>query len=247
MVLTTIVAAVAVGVIAWPWLRGLVFAHTVAYGQPVRSRCPLCGHLAVPVALHGLAAVAPVDGRCPTCRNPIGPAAGAVEVLAAPVVALLTLHAPSGWVLVAWCWAGLLGVALALIDAAVHRLPDPLTVAAILGVLPLLVVAAAATGDYPALIRAVLGGLGLGAVYLVPILATSTGMGRGDGHLAVVIGVCLAWVSIAAILTATVAAVLLAGGYVAVQLRAGHLGRRDPVAFGPFMLLGALVSVVLSS
>jgi leader peptidase (prepilin peptidase)/N-methyltransferase len=174
----------------------------------------------------------------PTCRRH--------EVLAAIAIAVLALQAPSGWVLAAWCWAGLLSVALALIDAAVHRLPDPLTVAATIGALLLLCVAALATGDDRALLRAVLAGLGLGAVYLVPILTTSTGMGRGDGQLAVTIGVCLGWISITALLTATIAAVLLAAAYVAAMLRTGRLGRRDPVAYGPFMVLGALVSVVLT-
>jgi len=245
-VLTTIVAAVTVGMFAGPWLRGLVFAHTVGYGQPLRRRCPFCGHHAVPVALWGLAAVAPVDGRCPTCGTVLGPPTGAVELLAATVVAMLALHAPSGWVLAAWCWVGLLGVALAIVDAAVHRLPDPLTVAAALGALLLLSMAAVTTGDYPALLRALLSGLGLGAVYLVPILAGSTGMGRGDGQLALAIGVCLGWVSIAAVLTATIAAVLLAGLYVAVMLLGGHLGRRDAVAYGPFMLFGTLAAVLLA-
>jgi leader peptidase (prepilin peptidase)/N-methyltransferase len=246
MLLTTVVAAVGAGVIPGPWLRGLVFAHTVEYRQPARSRCPSCGHVAVPVALRGLVAVAPVDGRCPTCRTVLGPPAGSVEVFAAIVIAVLALQAPSGWVLAAWCWAGLLGVALALIDAAVHRLPDLLTVAATAGALLLLCMAAIASGDYHALIRAVLCGLGLGVVYLVPILATSTGMGRGDGQLALTIGVCLGWVSITAVLTATIAAVLLAAAYVAAMLLTGRLGRRDPVAYGPFMLLGALISVVVT-
>ncbi len=246
MVLTTIVGSLAAGVVAGPWLRGLVFAHTVEYRQPIRSRCPFCGHPVVPVVLRGLAAMAPVDGRCPTCRTAIGPPTGAMELVAAVVIALLALHAPSGWVLAAWSWAGLLGVALAAIDAAVHRLPDPLTVAAVLGALLLLCVAAVATDDYPALIRSVLAALGLGLVYLVPILATSTGMGRGDGQLALTIGACLGWVSIPAVLTASVAAVVLAGAYVTAMLATGRLSRRDPVAFGPFMLLGALVSVLLT-
>jgi leader peptidase (prepilin peptidase) / N-methyltransferase len=246
MVLNTVVFAAVVGLIAGPWLRGLIFAHTVEYRQPTRSRCPYCGHVVVPVAWRGLAAAAPPDGRCPTCGTVIGPPTGAVEVLAATVIAILSLHAPSGWVVAAWCWAGLLGVALAAIDAAVHRLPDPLTIAAALGALLLLSGAAATTGDHHALIRAVLSGIGLGAVYLVPILATSTGMGRGDGQLALAIGLCLGWVSVAAVITATVAAVLLAAAYVAAMLSTGRLGRRDPVAYGPFMLLGALAAVLLT-
>jgi leader peptidase (prepilin peptidase) / N-methyltransferase len=216
MSLTTILVAVGVGVAAGPWLRGLVFAHTVPYGQPPRSRCPICGHHVVPVAWRGLAA-ALVTGRCPHCTTAIGPPTGAVELLAAAVVVPLAVHAPSGWVFAAWCWAGLLGVALALIDTAVHRLPDPLTLTAAGGALLLLAVAAIATDNPHALLRAVLAALGLGLVYLIPILA-GTGMGRGDGQLALVIGACLGWISISTVITATIGAVLLAAGYVAVML-----------------------------
>lgn len=247
MVLAAVVVSFAAGVVAGPWLRGLVFAHTVEYRQPLRCRCPFCGRLVVPVALHGLVAVAPVDGRCPICRTVIGPPTGHIEFIAAAVITLLALHAPSAWVLAAWCWTGLLGIALAAIDTTVHRLPDPLTVAAALGTLLLLAVAAVATGDYPALLRAVLGGLGLGLTYLILILATSTGMGRGDGQLALAIGTCLGWINIPTILTATAAAFLLASAYVTTLLVTSRLSRRDPIAFGPFMLLGALTTILLTT
>lgn len=247
MSLASILAAAGVGVAAGPWLRGLVFAHTVPYKSPLRRRCPHCGHHAVAVALRGLTAVAPPDGRCPNCTNPIGAPLAAVEVLSATVVALLAVHAPSGWVFTAWCWAGLLGIALAMVDAAVHRLPDILTTAATVGALLLLGAAAAAAGEHLGLVRAVLGAVGLSTVYLLAVLLPGSGMGRGDAQLALVIGACLGWISISAIVTATIAAVLLAAVYVAVLRVAGQLGARDPVPFGPFMLLGALTAVIVTA
>jgi leader peptidase (prepilin peptidase)/N-methyltransferase len=81
---------------------------------------------------------------------------------------------------------------------------------------------------------------------LVPILISAVGMGRGDGQLALVIGLCLGWVSAAAVAVGTVAAVLLAGACVAVLLVTGRVRRGDPVPFGPFMLLGALVALAFS-
>jgi len=133
-VVSTVLAAAGLAVVAGPWLRGLVFAHSVAYGTPPRSRCPLCGHPAAVEALRGLAAVAPLDGRRPTCARPVGPPVAAVEVMAGLVLVVLAVPAPTAWVLAAWCWAGLLGVALALVDAAVYRLPDIPTTSAALGV-----------------------------------------------------------------------------------------------------------------
>lgn len=240
-------AAAGLAVVAGPWLRGLVFAHSVAYGTPPRSRCPSCGHPVVVVALRGLAAVGPLDGRCPTCGQWIGPPVAAVEVIVGLMLFVLVVGAPSGWVLAAWCWAGLLGVALALVDAAVYRLPDVLTTCAALGLAVLLTAATISTGDLSALASAGLGALGLGLFYLALVLIPGAGMGRGDAQLAVVIGGCLGWLGATAVVTATVAAVLLAAARVVAGLTAGRLARRDPVPFGPFMLLGALVAVVVVS
>ncbi|MEJ3741752.1 prepilin peptidase [Actinomycetes bacterium KLBMP 9797] len=246
MPLHTILAAAGAGIAAGPWLRGLAFAHTVEYQAPLRRRCPHCGHHAVPVALAGLAAVAPPDGRCPTCARPIGPQAGVVELLAAVTLVVLAAYAPSGWVLAAWSWAALLGVALALVDTAVYRLPDTLTSAAAGGAVTLLAVAAVATGDQSALLRALLCAVGLSAFYLILVLLPGAGMSRGDAHLALVIGASLGWISVPAVVTATVAAVLLAAAYVLAMILIGQLRVRDAVPYGPFMLMGALTAVVVA-
>ncbi len=242
MSLTTIVTAAGTGLVAGPWLRGLVFAHSVTPDQPPRSRCPRCGIPVVALRWRAVAAVAPVRGRCRNCAARVGPPAGLVEVLAAAVLAVLAWHAPSFWVLAAWCWAGLFGVVLALIDVAVFRLPTALAVAASAGVVVLLGVAAAVTRQPDALIRAVAAALGLGLFYLIAVLWL--GMGRGDAQLAPLIGACLGWLSIMAVVAATAAAFLLGGAYVLIMLVARRLRVRDPVSYGPFMLLGALVIIV---
>ena len=99
MALQTVAAAAGVGIAAGPWLRSLVFAHSVDFRAPLRSRCPQCRYLVVPIAVRGLAAVAALDGRCPACRRLLGLPAGSVELLAAACLAVLAL---SVWVLAAW-------------------------------------------------------------------------------------------------------------------------------------------------
>jgi leader peptidase (prepilin peptidase)/N-methyltransferase len=84
-------------------------------------------------------------------------------------------------------------------------------------------------------------------VYLVAVLAPATGIGRGDAQLALVIGLGLGSVSATAVITATIAAVLLAGAHVAVHLLTGRIRRADPVPFGPFMLLTALTALTLTT
>ena len=243
MSLTAVWTAAGIGLLAGPWLRGLVFAHSVPAGQPPRGECPRCGTPVVGVRWRALLAVAPVRGRCRTCAARIGPRPGVVEVLAAAVLAVLAASAPSAWVLAAWGWAALLGIALAWIDITMFRLPDPLTTAATVGVLVLLGVAAATSGQPHPLIRAVLAALLLGLLYVVVVLVPGGRMGRGDASLAVVIGACLGWRSLGTVADATRDAILLAAGYVLVMLAAHRLRRRDPVAYGVFILLGALVAV----
>ncbi|GIJ62184.1 type 4 prepilin-like proteins leader peptide-processing enzyme [Virgisporangium aurantiacum] len=238
------VPAMAVAVASGPWLRGLVFAHSVAYRHPLRRRCPTCGVVAVRVAGRGVLAAAPVDGRCHLCGVPLGRPVGTVEGTAAAVLVVLALVAPSGWVLAAWSWTALLGIALAYVDLAVLRLPDALTVAAGLGSLALLGVAAVATDSPGRWWQALAGGLGLGVLYSIPILSRAMGMGRGDRMLAVVVGINVGWLGLAALVTATVATAAIAAVYTVAKLVGRQLRLTDHVPVGPFILIGGLVAIV---
>jgi leader peptidase (prepilin peptidase)/N-methyltransferase len=242
----TILLAAVLGVLAGPWLRGLVFAHTVAWQQPLRHRCPVCRTPVVSIVGRGLLAVAPYDGHCPTCTSPIGPVAGSVETIAALALATLTTRQCSGWVLAAWTWWVLLGIALSLIDTTVHRLPDALTTATTVGVGLLLTAEAVTSGETHPLLRALTGAAGLGTMYLIAILAP-TGMGRGDGRLAVSIGLLLGWISIPTIVLGTILAVVLAGAWTAHGRIRGRLGGSDQVALGPHLITGAFLALLAST
>jgi leader peptidase (prepilin peptidase)/N-methyltransferase len=133
---------------------------------------------------------------------------------------------------------------MAFIDVAVLRLPDALTVAAGVGSLCALGVAAVATDSPGNLWRALAGGLGLGVVYALPILSNTMGMGRGDGMLAVVVGLNVGWLGLDALVTATLATAVIALLYTAAMLLAGRVRRTTHIPVGPFILLGALIAVV---
>jgi len=168
-------------------------------------------------------------------------------MLTAVTVVVVAAYAPPGWVLAAWSWAALHGIALAFIDTAVYRLPDILTTTAASGALALLAVAAVTSGDYPALLRAALYSLGLSTAYLILVLLPGTGMSRGNAHLALVTGASLGWISVCAVVTATIAAVLLAAAFVLTMVLIGQLTTRDAIPDGPFMLIGALAALALAS
>lgn len=103
----------------------------------------------------------------------------------------------SGWFAAAQYWVAACGVALALIDLAVQRLPDVLTLPACGGTL-ILLTAAALAGEPGSLGRAAAAAGVLAAVFL--LMAFTGAMGLGDVKLAPAIGALLGWNSWTALL-----------------------------------------------
>src|SRR5712691_8704481 len=137
MTLPWIIAGAAVGLVAGPRIRASVFSRSTEPGQPPRRACPSCGHEILP-ARWRWRSLLPVTGRCPSCRTRIGPYPLLAELVAGLALAVVAVRASSAWELAALAWLALLAVPLAFIDAAVRRLPDPLTAAACAGALALL-------------------------------------------------------------------------------------------------------------
>lgn len=141
----------------------------------------------------------------------------------------------------AYLWLAAVGVTLAVIDLAFLRLPDRLTV-------PLLVVGAvllAVPGDWGALGRALLAAAVAGAgAFLLALLAPHGGLGFGDVKLMPGLGLFLGWLGWGVLVVGVVLGVFF-GAVVAVGLlSARRAGRRDHFAYGPWLILGALVAVV---
>ncbi|MER8182891.1 A24 family peptidase [Kitasatospora sp. NPDC094015] len=245
MTLPWTIAMAAVGALLGAGQRGLVFHLSVADGEPGRHSCPACARRVLPARRFAAAAVLPY--RCPGCAARLGSPPLVPELVTAAVVGCLALTAGSGWELLTTATLFTLCTALALVDLAVHRLPDLLTLPAHLLTLVLLALAAAADGQgWGPWIRALLGGLALAAVYFGSALASPASMGLGDAKLALALGSVLAWHSWTAVFQGTVLAFLLGGGYAVLLLLAGRAGRKASIAFGPFMIAGALLALLLA-
>lgn len=244
MGITLFVAAVALwGAAAGLLLPRAAYRLSVEAGLPWRSACP-SGH-----PLTGPAAGWLGRAVCPRCtpgarwRGGYAPSTG--SVLAGTLVCL-ALGAGVGMrpELTAWLLLAPFTLLLCLVDRAVHRLPDVLT-------LPLAAVTAAAlgvaslfTGTGGSWTRALLGGLTLGSVYLALHVIYPPGMGFGDVTLALTVGQVLGWYGWFVLLAGTFAAFLAASvhGYARTALRRAERG--SPIAFGPFMAGGALAGVL---
>lgn len=203
------------GVVLGPFLAGLTLS--VPAGDPVFGKRWWRGGLATPRRIGivaGLAAVA------------LGAVAGAVG--AEPQ-------------LPAYLWLAAVGVTLAVIDLETLRLPDRLTLPSY----PVGLVLLAIPADWPALGRAVLAAAITGATaFLLALLAPRGGLGLGDVKLLGVLGLFLGWLGWG-VLVVGVALGFALGAVAAVGMLASRrAGLRDHLAFGPWLIAGALVAVV---
>ncbi|MER7729870.1 A24 family peptidase [Streptomyces erythrochromogenes] len=144
-------------------------------------------------------------------------------------------------------YAGLapLLVLLALVDRAVHRLPDVLTLPLAAGAAALLGIAALLPGSAGSWRLALLGGGALGAAYLVLHLVNPAGMGFGDVKLALSLGVALGWYGWGVWASGAFLGLLYGALYGLALLLRGSATRDQGFAFGPFMAAGALTGVLL--
>ena len=147
---------------------------------------------------------------------------------------------------VAFVTFAVIGAILAIIDIRTHRLPNRLVATVgVTGVV--LLVAAALTGSrMDALIRALLAALVLFVAYLVLRMLSAGGVGGGDVKLAAVIGLHLGWLGWGSVLVGTLAGFVLGGVFAAWMLLVRRADRRSAIPFGPWMLAGAWVAIVLT-
>ena len=246
-----ILVSAVVGLVIGSFLN--VVIHRVPAAQSLSrpgSRCPSCDH---PIrARHNVPVLGwlVLRGRCADCRSPISVRYPLVELATAALFAAVAWRlADVGLVaaLPALLYFTAIGICLTMIDIDVRRLPDAIVLPSY-GVVAALLVAAAWLGDDPtALLRAAVGAAGLFAFYFVAAFAYPGGMGFGDVKLAGIIGAVLGFLGYPVLLVGAFAAFALGAVYgvaalLAARARAGRTTPRT-VAFGPFMVAGALLSV----
>ncbi|WP_051820210.1 prepilin peptidase [Streptomyces sp. NRRL S-920] len=147
----------------------------------------------------------------------------------------------------AWLLLAPFGVLLAVVDFRVHRLPDVLTLPLAAGALVLLGGAALAPGHAGQWTGALYGALALAGAYFVLFLINPSGMGFGDVKLALALGAVLGWYGWGALLLGTFAGFVLAALYGIGLVAARRAGRKTAIPFGPFLIGGAFVGLLLGA
>lgn len=173
--------------------------------------------------------------------------------------ALVALAVPVLWGVLAWRLGGLsagaalpaylllawVGVALFWVDVDVHRLPEGLTLPTVPALLVLLAVASATTGDWGALLRAVVCGAAGWLVYAVLAFVVPGGLGLGDATLGGLVALPLGYLGWGVPILGFVLAYLLSGLVAVVGLALRRLTLRSHIAFGPFIVVGALAALLV--
>lgn len=241
---------------------------SVEPGEPWRDRCP-AGHALTgpaggwlgappcrtcgPRARIRIGAAPPATAPQPQPQPQSEPETAPVSLPFAPalltalVCALLATATGPRPELVVWLLYAPFGLLLASVDVRVHRLPDGLTLPLAAATPSLLGAAALLPYDAGSWSHALLGALALGGAYLVLFLINPAGMGFGDVKLALSLGAALGWYGWGILFAGAFAGFLLGSLYGLGLVLARRGGRKAAIPFGPFMLGGALLGVLLGA
>ena len=223
-----------------------VVIHRVPRGESLLrpgSHCPHC--LAAIRPWHNVPVLGwlVLRGQCAGCREQIRARYPLVEAGTAALFVAVAARFGLSPELPAYLYLAAIAVALAMIDLDVKRLPNAIVLPSYVVGAALLLPAIVVDGAWAAGLRALLAAVALWAGYFALAQLKPGAMGYGDVKLAGVLGLYLGWLGWGSVLIGTFTGFLL-GGLVGVALIAvRRAGRRSALAFGPFMLAGALVAV----
>ena len=141
--------------------------------------------------------------------------------------------------------AGVLLVALGLVDVAEHRLPDALTIPGLGLAIATVLVTEGVDPDAGSLLGAVAGGAVLMVAFAVLHRVSPRSMGRGDVKLVPSLGVLTGYLSLAVTLFAVFAAFLLGALFAVFGLASRRLTLKSAIPFGPFLLGGAWLALMV--
>jgi leader peptidase (prepilin peptidase)/N-methyltransferase len=184
-------------------------------------------------------------GHCRHCGIAISPRYPLVEAGTCALFVAFALHFGVHPDLPAYLFLATVGVALAMIDLDVYRLPDILTLPSYPIALVLLAIPAIVDDAPHKYLRAVLAMVALFGFYAIVWFVYPAGMGLGDVKLAGVVGLYLGWLGWGQLVVGAFAAFVV-GGVVSIAIIAlAEGGRKTKIPFGPFMLVGVLLGIYL--
>jgi len=135
------------------------------------------------------------------------------------------------------------GMWLTLIDIDTHLLPRRIVYRTTALVMPLLIVCAF-FDDAGSVLGMFVGAFALWIVMRVLEVLARGGLGGGDVALAGLLGLYLGWLSYEAVVVGLITAFMVGGVFALLLLITRRANRSTRFAFGPFLIVGALVAVL---
>ena len=137
------------------------------------------------------------------------------------------------------------GVVLSIVDLTEHRLPNAVVLPTVAIVAVLLVLASALTGEWLRLAWSLAGGAGMFLLYFTLALISPAGMGMGDVKFAAPLGLALGWFGWNVWVVGLAAGFIIGGVVSLIALLLRRVTLRGSIPFGPSMLAGALVAILV--
>lgn len=212
------------------------------------SACPRCGRRIRPWDNVPVVSWLVLRGRCRDCGEPIAVRYPVVELVTGVLFVLVTVRFGVSWATPVLLYLAAVGLALALIDLDVRRLPNAIVLPSYPVVAAGLVVASwnpGGTADWPALLRAVIGGVVLYGFYGVLMVVKEGAMGFGDVKLAGLLGAALAWVGWGTFAVGAFGAFVVGGLVAGVLMAAKRARLASRIPFGPWMVAGAVLGAAV--
>ncbi|WP_291378278.1 A24 family peptidase [Demequina sp.] len=227
------------------------FANVVIYRVPAgmsvvkpRSRCPQCE---TPIhARHNVPVLGWLwlRGKCASCREPISIRYPVVELTAGVAFALIVGLSGLRWVTLLLLVFAIFSIILAAIDLDVGRLPSAIVGPLAITTAVVIALGSGFTDSWGIALRALLGALAVGLLYLTAHLIYPSGLGFGDVQLAPVIGAILGVFGWGPVVVGTFAGFLWGALVGVVVMIATGRARKVRIPFGPWMLAGAWTGVI---
>ena len=206
------------------------------------SHCPTCSHSLkwydnIPLVSYTL-----LKGKCRYCQTNISSQYPLVESLNAVIYIIMYLKFGFGIDFIFYSLMSSVLVAIIFIDLKEMIIPDSLVVC----ILVLSIIHKAINyflnGISPDLIGSILGFLVAGGLFLAIVFVSGGGMGGGDVTLIGVLGFVLG----AKYVLLNILLSFVLGAIISIFLLAAKIKtRKDPIPFGPFIVLGFFITVLL--
>ena len=244
MIAALAVGCALLGLVVGSYLSVLVVR--VPHKAPIlgrRSHCPSCD---VDLAARDLVPVVSwlvLGGRCRACSERISARYPLLEVSCAAIFAATAVRFGLDFPLPAYLVLGAALLGLSAIDLEHKLLPNKIVYPTGYAVAVLLLLAALAQAEPRRIGWAAIGGIGSFALFFGLHLLSPNGMAFGDVRLSLVLGMAVGWLGLGQVPVFLFVTFLTSAAVGVVYAVISGKGLKAAIAFGPFLALGAEVTI----